>query len=134
MQLRKDLKHVLKVLMHQGIIFILIFFYWFIIVLINKDLVVMKLMLNNIVKFICFIVLVVEQNSFQLLKRNVWYWILIRFDNDLCFFLVWNDCKYLKCVICLQTPVGDYYQYQNEILCSSCFNFNWQWQEKFKRT
>jgi len=40
----------------------------------------------------------------------------------------------LKCTICLQKPIGDYYQYRNEILCSSCFNFNWQWQEKFKRT
>ncbi|CAF5178913.1 unnamed protein product, partial [Rotaria magnacalcarata] len=39
-----------------------------------------------------------------------------------------------KCLICLQTPVGDYYQYRKEILCATCYNFNWQWQEKFKRT
>ncbi|CAF0824043.1 unnamed protein product [Rotaria sordida] len=39
-----------------------------------------------------------------------------------------------KCVICLKQPVGDYYQYRNEILCANCFNFNWLWQEKFKRT
>ena len=37
-------------------------------------------------------------------------------------------------MICLKQPVGDYYQYRNEILCASCFDFNWQWQEKFKRT
>ncbi|CAF4143624.1 unnamed protein product [Rotaria magnacalcarata] len=39
-----------------------------------------------------------------------------------------------KCVICLTQPIGDYYQYRNEVLCADCFNFNWQWQEKFKRT
>lgn len=39
-----------------------------------------------------------------------------------------------KCLICSKSPVGDYYQYRNEILCASCFNFNWQFQEKFKRT
>ncbi|CAF4390116.1 unnamed protein product, partial [Rotaria magnacalcarata] len=30
-----------------------------------------------------------------------------------------------KCLICLQTPVGDYYQYRKEILCATCYNFNW---------
>ncbi|CAF1152166.1 unnamed protein product [Adineta steineri] len=38
-----------------------------------------------------------------------------------------------KCEICQEKPIGDYYQYRKEILCASCFNFNWQWQEKFKR-
>ena len=41
---------------------------------------------------------------------------------------------FVKCLICTKQPVGDYYQYRQEILCSSCFNFNWQWEEKFKRT
>ncbi|CAF3441170.1 unnamed protein product [Rotaria socialis] len=51
--------------------------------------------------------------------------------------LVKTKCMSLntdKCLICLQTPVGDYYQYRKEILCATCYNFNWQWQEKFKRT
>ncbi|UJR26911.1 hypothetical protein I4U23_008221 [Adineta vaga] len=39
-----------------------------------------------------------------------------------------------KCAVCSQTTTGDYYQYRNEILCPKCFNFNWQWQEKYKRT
>ncbi len=101
----------------------------------TKDLVVTNVKLNKIVKYICFIVLVVELNLFRLLKLNVWHWIQIRFEKDLLFFVAYEIvCKCFKCVICLQTPVGDYYQYQNEILCSNCFNFNWQWQEKFKRT
>ncbi|CAF0771313.1 unnamed protein product [Adineta ricciae] len=38
-----------------------------------------------------------------------------------------------QCQICRKQPVGDYYQFHKEILCASCFNFNWQWEEKFKR-
>jgi hypothetical protein len=38
-----------------------------------KDLVVMNLMLNKIVKYKCFIVLVEEPKLFQLLKQNVWH-------------------------------------------------------------
>lgn len=99
----------------------------------SLDLEPTNVMWNRIVKFICCTVSAVGRKWSRQWKRNVWSATLIKWVEERK-----NRGRSLhalpQCLICSKSPVGDYYQYRNEILCASCFNFNWQFQEKFKRT
>lgn len=132
MLLLKDFHHVLEVLMHQGRTFS------FSLIYLNVDNLrpgsyETDVKQNRQVQMLhsfggrTKLVPPVKTKCMPLNNDKVWQMTIL-------FFSLYIFTIILQCLICEKTPVGDYYQYHKEILCSSCFNFNWQWQEKFKRT